>query len=106
MRRRDVSRRGSCTTACATCAPPSPPSWTRAETYDGQDLHPLVPQIDEQLAAFPWVATARSWVRDQGYVFHVESFVVPATSMAMAGVSSACRPHGSEPSPLSGMDLR
>ncbi|MEE6282745.1 cation transporter [Georgenia sp. MJ170] len=49
----------------------------RAETYDGQDPHPLVQQIDEHLAGLPWVAEARSRVRDQGHVFHVESFVVP-----------------------------
>ncbi|WP_324650635.1 cation transporter [Georgenia sp. H159] len=50
----------------------------RAETYDGHDPHPLVLRIDEHLAALPWVATSRSRVRDQGHVFHVESFVVPA----------------------------
>lgn len=49
----------------------------RAETYDGHDPHPLVRRIDERLAEVPWVATARSRVRDQGHVFHVESFVVP-----------------------------
>ncbi|HLT84869.1 MAG TPA: cation transporter [Phototrophicaceae bacterium] len=54
----------------------------RAETYDGQDPHPLVPQIDERLSALPWVASARSRVRDQGHVFHVESFVVPVDGYA------------------------
>ncbi|MBD8062497.1 cation transporter [Oceanitalea stevensii] len=49
----------------------------RAETYDGHDPHPLVGRIDERLQEVPWVATARSRVRDQGHVFHVESFVVP-----------------------------
>ena len=49
----------------------------RAETYDGHDPHPLIPQIDEHLLSIPWVAAARSRVRDQGHVFHVESFVVP-----------------------------
>src|SRR5699024_5959338 len=49
----------------------------RAETYDGEDPHPLVPTIDKRLEFVPWVATARSRVRDQGHVFHVESFVVP-----------------------------
>ena len=49
----------------------------RAETYDGHDPHPLVRQIDERLGEIPWVAAARSRVRDQGHVFHVESFVVP-----------------------------
>jgi cation diffusion facilitator family transporter len=49
----------------------------RAETYDGQDPHPLVAAIEERLAAQPWVADAGSRVRDQGHVFHVEAFVVP-----------------------------
>jgi cation diffusion facilitator family transporter len=49
----------------------------RAETYDGHDPHPLVGRIDARLGEVPWVETARSRVRDQGHVFHVESFVVP-----------------------------
>jgi divalent metal cation (Fe/Co/Zn/Cd) transporter len=49
----------------------------RAETYDGRDPHPLVLALDEQLTALDWVEEARSRVRDQGHVFHVESFVVP-----------------------------
>lgn len=54
----------------------------RAETYDGVDPHPLVNKIDERLAALPWVAEVRSRVRDQGHVFHVESFVVPVPGHA------------------------
>ncbi|UNX55008.1 cation transporter [Georgenia sp. TF02-10] len=50
----------------------------RAATYDGEDPHPLVVRLDEHLRALPWVAEAASRVRDQGHVFHVESFVVPA----------------------------
>ncbi|WP_083259514.1 cation transporter [Cellulosimicrobium cellulans] len=49
----------------------------RAETYDGDDTHPLVGQIDRRLASLPWVAQAGSRVRDMGHVFHVEAFVVP-----------------------------
>jgi len=49
----------------------------RAETYDGDDPHPLVREIDEGLTGLPWVAQARSRVRDQGHVFHAECFVVP-----------------------------
>jgi len=49
----------------------------RAETYDGEDPHPLVIAIDEQLTALDWVEEAGSRVRDQGHVFHVESFLVP-----------------------------
>ena len=49
----------------------------RAETYDGHDPHPLIEKIDDRLTALPWAEQARSRVRDQGHVFHVESFVVP-----------------------------
>jgi cation diffusion facilitator family transporter len=48
-----------------------------ARTVDGKEPHPLLTQVDETLGAQPWVQAARSRVRDQGHVFHVESFVVP-----------------------------
>ncbi|MEN1973679.1 cation transporter [Cellulomonas sp. P4] len=54
----------------------------RATTVDGTDVHPLVGRVDEYLRAVPWVAAARSRVRDQGHVFHVESFVVPRDGTA------------------------
>lgn len=50
----------------------------RAETVDGDEPHPVVGELDARLEALPWVARARSRVRDEGHVFHVESFVVPA----------------------------
>ena len=50
---------------------------SRAMTVDGKDEHPLMGQVDEALAALPWVAEVGSRVRDEGHVFHVESFVVP-----------------------------
>ncbi|MFH5823811.1 cation diffusion facilitator family transporter [Georgenia sp. AZ-5] len=50
----------------------------RAATVDGEEPHPLVEQVDELLGSLPWVRAARSRVRDEGHVFHVESFVVPA----------------------------
>ena len=50
----------------------------RIETYDGTDPHPLQDQIDQAAAAPEWVDIARSRVRDQGHVFHVEAFLVPA----------------------------
>lgn len=50
----------------------------RIETYDGTDPHPLQEMIDAEAAAPPWVADARCRVRDQGHVFHVEAFLVPA----------------------------
>jgi divalent metal cation (Fe/Co/Zn/Cd) transporter len=48
-----------------------------ALTVDGTRPHPLVGRVDAALAAEPWVAAAQSRVRDEGHVFHVESFVVP-----------------------------
>ncbi|KAE8763589.1 cation transporter [Georgenia thermotolerans] len=54
----------------------------RASTYDGAKPHPLLAEIDRRLEALPWVAQARSRVRDLGHVFHVESFVVPAGDAA------------------------
>lgn len=51
----------------------------RATTYDGADVHPLVRRIDERLEEVPWISRARSRVRDEGHVFHVEAFVVPVT---------------------------
>jgi cation diffusion facilitator family transporter len=50
---------------------------TRARTYDDEEPHPLSDRIDDHLTGLPWVAEARSRVRDEGHVFHVESFVVP-----------------------------
>jgi len=63
----------------------------RAQTFDGEDPHPLVPEIDDRLTQLPWVASARSRVRDQGHVFHVESFVVPVAghSPTMAEMAEA-----------------
>ncbi|GAA1655293.1 cation diffusion facilitator family transporter [Georgenia ruanii] len=54
----------------------------RASTYDGEEPHPLVREVDARLEALPWVGQARSRVRDLGHVFHVESFVVPAGGTA------------------------
>ncbi len=50
----------------------------RARTYDDAEPHPLIGQVDEALTGLPWVDSSRSRVRDQGHVFHVESFVRPA----------------------------
>lgn len=49
----------------------------RAMTVDGEEPHPLIDRLDEHFAALPWVAQARTRVRDEGHVFHVEAFVVP-----------------------------
>lgn len=47
-----------------------------ATTVDGTQPHPLHDRIDEVLRGLPWVERAQSRVRDEGHVFHVESFVV------------------------------
>lgn len=49
----------------------------RARTVDGDAPHPVVREVDEYLRGVPWVAQARSRVRDEGHVLHVECFVVP-----------------------------
>lgn len=54
----------------------------RATTVEGDEPHPLTERLDEYLAAVPWVAETGSRVRDEGHVFHVESFVVPADGRA------------------------
>lgn len=54
---------------------------TRATTFDDGEPHPDAAEIDDYLRGLPWVAQAGSRVRDQGHVFHVESFVVPRHGM-------------------------
>lgn len=49
----------------------------RARTYDDAEPHPVGKRIDDYLGSLPWVETAKSRIRDEGHVFHVESFVVP-----------------------------
>ncbi|MEV7607349.1 cation transporter [Paenarthrobacter sp. NPDC089322] len=53
----------------------------RARTYDDAHPHPLGEQIDSYLGSLPWVEAAKSRIRDEGHVFHVESFVVPVDRM-------------------------
>ncbi|PJJ72922.1 divalent metal cation (Fe/Co/Zn/Cd) transporter [Diaminobutyricimonas aerilata] len=48
-----------------------------AKTYDDKKPHPLAARIDRTLRELRWVEQARSRVRDEGHVFHIESFVVP-----------------------------
>lgn len=50
---------------------------TRATVYDDSKPDPVGSQIDAYLQSLSWVKEARSRVRDEGHVFHVESFVVP-----------------------------
>jgi len=50
----------------------------RAMTYDDGKPHPLGSQLDDYLRSLDWTEDAKSRIRDEGHVFHVESFVVPA----------------------------
>ena len=50
----------------------------RAMTYDDSEPHPLGRQLDDYLGGLDWTRDARSRIRDEGHVFHVESFVIPA----------------------------
>lgn len=52
----------------------------RATTYDDKRPHPLIDQVDARLRALGWVADAGSRVRDEGHIFHVESFLVAEAS--------------------------
>lgn len=54
----------------------------RARTYDDRHQHPLTREVDRALRGLPWVDDSRSRVRDQGHVFHVESFVRPRSGGA------------------------
>jgi divalent metal cation (Fe/Co/Zn/Cd) transporter len=50
----------------------------RPTTYDDAAPHPLVGELETVLRQLPWVHRAGVRVRDEGHVFHVEGFVVPA----------------------------
>lgn len=54
---------------------------TRATTFDDDEPHPVTAQVDDYLRSLPWVREVGSRVRDQGHVFHVESFIVPRRGM-------------------------
>lgn len=49
----------------------------RARTYDDTAPHPVAKRLDDYLKSLEWTTDARSRIRDEGHVFHVESFVVP-----------------------------
>jgi divalent metal cation (Fe/Co/Zn/Cd) transporter len=53
-------------------------------TYDDERPHPLNGRIQEELEALPWVAEAQVRMREEGHVFEVEAFVVPADGDTVA----------------------
>ena len=63
----------------------------RATTFDDSEPHPLAGEIDAYLAGLPWVSAAGSRVRDEGHVFHIESFVVPREASPSLGDLEAAR---------------
>ncbi|MGM1030456.1 MAG: cation diffusion facilitator family transporter [Actinomycetota bacterium] len=54
---------------------------TRATTFDDDEPHPVTAKVDDYLRSLPWMREVGSRVRDQGHVFHVESFIVPRHGM-------------------------
>lgn len=52
---------------------------TAATTFDEEGPHPLAGEVRQYLRSLPWVDDAGIRMRDQGQVFHVEAFVVPAS---------------------------
>lgn len=51
-----------------------------ATTYDQRKPHPLIKELQEFLINVPWITSVGIRMRDQGHVFHVEVFAVPATN--------------------------
>lgn len=56
----------------------------RATTFDDEQPHPLIEEANQALRNLEWVADAGSRVRDEGHVFHVESFVVPRADTTLS----------------------
>lgn len=50
----------------------------RPTTFDGRKPHPVLEQIDRALTDLDWVRDHGARVRDEGHVFHVEVYLVPA----------------------------
>ncbi|MDO5535198.1 MAG: cation transporter [Propionibacteriaceae bacterium] len=55
-----------------------------ARTHDDARTHPLVDAVLTIARGPAWVADAAVRVRDQGHLFHVEVFVVPTATVAVA----------------------
>lgn len=50
----------------------------RPTTFDGREPHPVLARIDQTLGEVEWSHEHSSRTRDEGHVFHVEVFLVPA----------------------------
>src|SRR5699024_6871386 len=50
----------------------------RPTPVDGGGVHPLVHRVDRDLADVPWGRDHGARLRDEGHVFHVEAYLVPA----------------------------
>jgi cation diffusion facilitator family transporter len=50
----------------------------RATTFDDKKPHPVSGEVEKYLRSLSWVEDAGCRVRDEGHVFHIEAFVVPA----------------------------
>lgn len=59
-----------------------------ARTHDDERTHPLVGAILTAARGTAWVADAAARVRDQGHLFHVEVFVVPTATVAVADLEA------------------
>ena len=59
-----------------------------ARTHDDERTHPLVGAILTAARGPAWVADAAVRVRDQGHLFHVEVFVVPTATVAVADLEA------------------
>ncbi|WP_114854917.1 cation diffusion facilitator family transporter [Brachybacterium sp. YJGR34] len=56
-----------------------------ARTFDEEEPHPLIARLEQRAQEAPWVLDAAGRVRDEGHVFHVEMFVVPASGEVVTG---------------------
>jgi cation diffusion facilitator family transporter len=50
----------------------------RATTFDDKKPHPVAGQVEKYLRRLQWVQDVGCRVRDEGHVFHIEAFIVPA----------------------------
>jgi divalent metal cation (Fe/Co/Zn/Cd) transporter len=58
----------------------------RPTTYDNAGPHPVLAEVVALLRELDWVSDAGVRARDQGHVFHVEAFVVPAPGQPPPGI--------------------